>query len=107
MAVKPIGVYQLGEVPEPLQYQFLDSAGAAFDLTDFTSVAFLIRDPAGVETSHAGTFPDAATGVVQAVWTTAMTDTVGMWSGIFWVSPAPIASNTLVWSVVDGPGPTV
>ena len=102
-----IGVYQKGEVPTtPLQYQFKDADNVALDITGHAAATFLHRTPAGVEVSTAATIVSAWNGVVAVAWTSAMTATSGVWRGIFWLDNA-VASDTLVWTVVDGPGPTV
>jgi hypothetical protein len=102
-----IGQYQKLEAPaDPLQYQFLDADSAPLDVTGYTAAAFLYRDPAGGEASAAATISNGALGVVSVAWTTAQTASTGVWRGIFWLDAA-LASDTLVWTVVDGPGPTV
>lgn len=102
------GRYQRAEAPlDPLQYQFLDSDGVALDITAHTGVTFAHTTPAGV-TVAGGTasIVSAATGVVSVDWTATHTATVGQWEGVFWLTPGPVPSDTLVWVVVDGPGPT-
>lgn len=103
---KTLGTYQKGEVPEPLTYTFRDADGALLDLTGYSSVTWWWRTPAGTDSSVAASITGAATGLVEATWTAAMTAAVGVHTGVFWLAPGPVPSVTLVWSVIDGPGPT-
>jgi len=102
------GRYQRGEIPlTPLQYQYLDGAGAPLDISAHNAATFLVTDPDGATLSHAATIVTPATGFVSAAWTAAMTNTAGRWEAHFWLAPGPVASVPIVWVVVDGPGPTV
>ena len=105
MATKYIGRYQRGEVPEPLVYDFDTPAGGPLDLSPFSAVLWAWRAPDGTDTNSPASFVDKPTGVVQSIWTSAMTATAGTYEGIFWLSPGPVPSISLTWTVVDGPGP--
>lgn len=101
-----IGIYQRDEIPEPLEYQFLDHDGTPLDLTGFTAEWWTSIN--GVDTEHPASVTNAAEGRVVAPWTAAMTADPGRMShGVFWVTDGAHthASDTLRWSVVDGPGP--
>ena len=104
---KYLGRYQRAEVPEPLRYQFLQASGAPLDLATYSTVAWWWRAPDGVETNSAATFVDKPTGLVESVWAAAMTAQPGVYEGVFWLGPGPVPSISLVWTVVDGPGPTL
>lgn len=106
MSTKYIGRYQRGEVPEPLVYDFDVPAGGPLDLTPFDTVEWAWRAPDGTDTISPATFADKPTGVVECPWTSAMTADAGTYEGIFWLAPGPVPSISLVWTVVDGPGPT-
>lgn len=103
---KYVGRYQKNEVPEPLQYQFQRTNGTPLSLTTYSSVAFWWRAPDGTETNSAAVIVDPSDGVVQAVATAPMTAAPGKYEGVFWLAPGPVPSISLVWTVVDGPGPT-
>jgi len=100
------GRYQRAEVPlTPLQYQYLDGAGAPLDISAHSSVTFLVTDPDGVTLSHAASIVAPVTGVVAVTWTSAMTAIAGQWESHFWLAPGPVASVPIAWVVIDGPGP--
>jgi hypothetical protein len=103
-----VGHYQKAEAPlDPLQYQFLDADGVALDLGDFSAVTFAYTTPSGTTTAGGtATITVSATGDVAVDWTAAHTSEAGTWEGIFWLTPGPVPSHTLVWVVSDGPGPT-
>lgn len=61
-----LGTFVEGEIPEPLEYQFLDSAGDPIDLTGFTAT-FHTRINT-VETDLAATVSDDENGIVTHIW---------------------------------------
>lgn len=62
-----IGPYVSTEIPEPLEYQFLDADGVAVDLAGFTATFSLQIDPApGTSKTAAVTTP--AEGKVTYTW---------------------------------------
>ena len=103
-----IGAFQKDEVPQDLQYQFLDADSTAEDLTGYTAT-WHVRDKVnGTDASYAATVSTPASGLVAVGWTAAMTATVGDWVGVFWVTDGSVtmSSDSLVWTVSDGPGPS-
>jgi hypothetical protein len=101
-----LGSFVVGEVPPPLEYQFLDADGAAINLTGFTVVRFqwaaLIQgqfvDPV-VETT--GSVSDAVTGRVTYPWDGDEFDAPGEYAGIFYVNNGTVqyASILVTWQV--------
>lgn len=79
-----IGPYTVGEKPAPLVYQFLDSAGAAMDLTGWTA-KFHYQRRDGSPTEANASVSDPATGKVTYVWTGSEFSTPGTWWAEFWV----------------------
>lgn len=110
-----LGSFVVGEVPPPLEYQFLDADGVAIDLTGFTTVTFQwaqyvqgqFVDPV-VET---GAVTDAAQGVVTYVWDGDELEAPGAHAGIFYVNDGTVqyASILITWHVclTIGTPPTV
>ena len=100
-----IGSYIVGEAPQgDLTYQFLDSAGDPYDLTLYSDAQFIADTPSRSSLSKPATIVDAATGTVSVGWSTDYTTEVGVWTGIFHLTPGPIKSVILRWSVIPGPG---
>lgn len=64
-----IGPFVCGEKPAPLQYQFLDAAGAAIPLTGY-AVRFIIRErDSGATSTVNGTLSDGPNGIAQYAFT--------------------------------------
>lgn len=61
-----LGTYTDGEIPEPLEYTFLDADGAVIDLTGFTAT-FHLRIGA-VDADLAATVSDPDAGEVTHTW---------------------------------------
>lgn len=61
-----IGTFTEGEIPPPLEYQFLDEAGDPINLTGYTAT-FHTRI-GGVDTDLTASVSDPAEGVVTHVW---------------------------------------
>lgn len=80
-----IGPYVVGEKPPPLVYQFLDSAGAAIDLTGYTAVFNFRKVDGTASTAGLATITSAATGHVTHTWTGAEFPEAGDHWGEFWV----------------------
>jgi hypothetical protein len=79
-----IGPYVQGEKPPPLVYQFLDSAGAAINLTGYTAV-FNFRPVDGTSTAGLATVTTPLTGQVTHTWTGAEFPSAGDFWAEFWV----------------------
>lgn len=78
-----IGPYTVGEKPAPLVYQFLDSAGAAMDLTGWTAT-FHYQRYDGTPEEASATVSDPAAGKVTYTWTGSEFSTPGVWWAEFW-----------------------
>ena len=100
-----LGSFVVGEVPPPLEYQFLDADGVAIDLTGFTVVTFQWSEYTQgqfvnpvVET---GTVTDAAQGRVTYVWDGDEFSAPGEHAGIFYVNDGTVqyASILITWHV--------
>lgn len=79
-----IGPYTVGEKPAPLVYQFLDSAGAAINLTGFTA-EFHFQRSDGTASTGVATVTDPTLGKVTHVWLGTELSTGGTWWCEFWV----------------------
>lgn len=62
-----IGPYVAGEVPEPLEYVFLDPDGNPIDLTGFAAT-FVLQLGAAASATLAASVTDAAAGTVSHTW---------------------------------------
>ena len=110
-----LGSFVVGEVPAPLEYQFLDADGVAINLTGFTVVTFQwapyvqgqFVDPV-VET---GSVTDAAGGKVTYAWDGDEFAAPGEHAGLFFVNNGTVqyASILVTWHVClpIGTPPTV
>lgn len=78
-----IGPYVMGEKPAPLTYQFLDSTGAAINLTGYTA-KFSYQEHDGSATVAAATVSDPANGKVQYTFTGSEFATAGRYRAQFW-----------------------
>lgn len=105
-----IGPYVVGEIPPPLEYTFLDSAGVAINLTGFT-VRFqraLIDGGFTNAVTLVGALSDAPNGKVTYVWTAADFLSPGRYGGMFFVGNGSnrYASWLITWTTcasVDTP----
>lgn len=79
-----IGPYVVGERPAPLEYQFLDAAGAPLDLTGYTA-QFHVQPRGGPATSVPAVISDPAAGKVTHTWSGTEFTTSGTWWAEFWV----------------------
>lgn len=103
-----IGNYANGEIPDPLQYLFLDWQGSPIDLSTGTVEFHIERtDESGtVEYQGAGSASfetDGTDGKVVYVWTAA--DFLpGSYRGQFWVTKSPnvFASQRIRWFSYEG-----
>lgn len=80
-----IGPYVQGGKPPPLVYQFLDSSGAAIDLTGYTAVFNFRAVDSGAATVGAATITAPTTGHVTHSWTGAEFPTAGDFWAEIWV----------------------
>ena len=79
-----LGPYVVGEEPAPLDYTFLDSAGAPLDLTGYTA-AFRCREKFtdGVF-SAAAAIPTGTDGLVEYTWSGSEFPTSGHYFAELW-----------------------
>lgn len=100
-----LGSYVVGEVPLPLEYQFLDSDGVAIDLTGFGTATFQWADYVQgqfvnpvVETA---TVSDAPNGKVTYAWDGDEFDSPGEHAAMFFVNDGTTqyASLLITWHV--------
>lgn len=80
-----IGPYVMGEKPPPLEYTFLDSGGAAIDLTGYSAVLRVQRTDMDSYTELSALLSDPAAGTVAHAWTGAEFQTPGTYWLEFWV----------------------
>ena len=78
-----IGPYVMGEKPAPLTYQFLDSDGAAINLTGYTA-KFSYQEHDGVATVANATVSDPTAGKVQYTFAGTEFATAGRYRAEFW-----------------------
>ena len=86
MADTTIGPYVMGEKPPPLVYQYLDSAGAAINLTGYTATIRVQRTDADTYAEFTATVTEPLLGKVSHTWTGAEFTSAGdhwleFWTG--------------------------
>lgn len=100
-----LGSYVVGEVPPPLEYQFLDADGAPINLTGFTVVRFqwseYVQGQFISPVIEIGTVSDAALGLVTYVWDGDEFASPGEHAGMFFVNNGTVqyASILITWQV--------
>lgn len=110
-----LGSFVVGEVPPPLEYQFLDADGAAIDLTGFTVVTFqwseYVQGQFVNPVIESGTVSAPLLGQVTYVWDGDEFAAPGEHAGIFYVNNGTVqyASILILWQVClpIGTPPTV
>lgn len=83
-ATVTIGPYVVGEIPAPLEYQFLDSDGLPIDLTAYQA-RITICSPDGLPLTRNATVTDSAGGKVTYTWQGDEMPTAGWYTVFFWV----------------------
>jgi hypothetical protein len=102
-----IGPFVSGEVPAPLQYQFLDASGVGLPIQGY-EVRFLFAEEDLPSVEHACALVDGgANGVVQYVWQDGDLDVVGHYIGELWTGNGTqrYASVRVLWDVRRSRGP--
>lgn len=110
-----LGSFVVGEVPPPLEYQFLDADGAPINLTGFTVVTFqwseVVQGQFTMPVVDVGSVSDAVNGKVTYVWDGDEFNSPGEHAAIFYVNDGTTqyASLMIVWQVclTIGTPPTV
>lgn len=94
-----------GEIPEPLEHQFLDAAGAIINLTGYSGRATWERDVDGATGEITGTV-DAAEGKVTVAMTSASCATAGVVDVRLWAGNGSQRLASPVWRLLlsDPPG---
>lgn len=106
-----IGSFVVGEIPVPLTYQFLDSAGTAIDLSGFTATFQWGRrgtsTPYTNTTTVAATIPTPLSGIAQHNWSGSEFAAPGRWVGRFVVENGTnrFASILIEWTVCQAVDP--
>lgn len=100
-----LGSFVVGEVPLPLEYQFLDVSGDPVDLTGFTNVGFnwghLVRGQVTGAVSESAIVTDAVNGIATYAWDGDEFAEPGTHAGQFWVNDGTTqyASVVIIWQV--------
>lgn len=110
-----LGSFVIGEVPPPLEYQFLDADGVVIDLTGFTNATFQWGDYIHGQfidpVIDSASVTDAVTGTVTHIWDGDEFDSPGEHVAMFFVNDGSTqyASILITWQVClsVGPPPTV
>lgn len=95
-----IGPYVAGEIPAPLEYQFLDSDGLAINITGYAA-RFIYTPPGAAAVTVTATVTDGVNGKVTYTWTGAELVLAGRYSGEVWIGNGVqrFASLRITWSV--------
>jgi hypothetical protein len=105
-----LGSFVVGEIPLPLDYQFLDADGVPIDLTSFTIVEFqwgtFIRGHFADVVTETAIVSDAPNGIVTYAWDGDEFLTTGPHAGQFWVNDGvtQYASILITWQVCASVG---
>ncbi len=100
-----LGSYVVGEVPPPLEYQFLDFDGNPINLTGFGTSTFQWADYVQGQflnpVTDTATVTDAVTGRVTHVWDGDEFDSPGDHAAQFFVNDGTVqyASLLIIWHV--------
>lgn len=106
-----LGSFSVGEVPAPLEYQYLNATGVPIDLTGYSVVRFqwgywMGGTPFTSVVVHNATVSDALAGKVTYVWQGDEFALPGRHAGQFFVNNSvnQFASLLLEWDVCSVPG---
>lgn len=100
-----IGPYVKGEIPEQLQYTFLDEDGDAIDITGW-AVRFTYRLSSGTvddTTTQTGVVVTGSAGIAGYSWVAADLATAGEYVGAIWAGDGTnrLRSKLFQWFVKD------
>ena len=103
-----IGPFTVGEIPDPLEYQFLDYNGAAMPISGY-SATFTVREKYAstpIIDNAVATVTDAAEGKVTYVWTGTAFEDQGHYYAEFWIGNTVqrYASELITFDVHDSQG---
>ncbi len=104
-----LGNFAQGEVPPPIEHQFLDFDGNAVDISTGTITFNLVRIPAGLlalGTGAKGLVTDGTDGKANYTWVTNDMNEAGFFQGQMWAAKGTnrYASDVFEYNVYDGPG---
>lgn len=108
-----LGAFPAGEIPAPIEHQYLTYAREVIDISGWTVLGFFIEGPDGPHiTVGPPAITDGPNGKVTYIWGPDDMQVSGEYSGLIWVQDTStnpnlrLGSDLFVWSVKDGPGPT-
>jgi hypothetical protein len=113
MSSRPIvelGSFVVGEVPLPLDYQFLDADGVPINLTGFVNVSFqwghYVRGLFVNPVTELAIITDAVNGVATYEWDGDEFADTGAHAGMFWVNDGSTqyGSILITWQVCQSVG---
>jgi len=98
--------FVVGEIPAPLQYNFLDASGEPIDLSGFAA-KFSLRERNGAASTYNATVTSPTVGEVTYQWTGAEFATSGHYRAEFWVGNGihRYASVDILFDVAVSVGP--
>jgi hypothetical protein len=101
-----IGPYVVGEKPPPLEYSFLDSNGAAIDLSGYTA-KFVCKEADSAAVTVNATVTTPLSGTVEYVWDGTEFATPGSYRAEFWAGNGTnrYASLVMTFQVRSPVGP--
>ena len=102
MTILNLGPYTTGEIPPPVQYQFLDANGAGINITGYAVKFVYQRRGASSATTRDAALTTAASGIVTWTPVAADVETSGVYYGYFWVGNGAVryASPRISYAVV-------
>jgi hypothetical protein len=105
-----LGSFIVGEVPPPLDYQYLDADGVAIDLTGFSTAVFnwggYVQGQFVDPVTETALVTDPTAGIVTFDWDGDELDAPGEYAGVFYVNDGTTqyASVLITWQVCLGIG---
>ena len=105
-----LGAFAAGEIPFPLEHQYLTSGSQVVDISGWDVLGFFVDGPDDPLIMGTPVITDGPNGVVTYTWEASDMQEPGDYTGLLWVeNPSGtlrLASDRFVWTVEDGPGPT-
>jgi hypothetical protein len=99
-------VYARNEVPEAVEYQFLDADGAAVNLAGFSSTGVLTNMDSGTAVSRAASVTAPSSGKVTFTWAATDLAVAGRFRLVLWVNVGTTAryASEEIWVHVEDRG---